>query len=185
LALVFGSTIAFAEIHAGLNRIWRVGGREGWFSLVRGRFVAFLMVIGLGLLLLASAVTSTVLDMASSVVEDLTGGSAVLVSWGETAASFLLVAVAFAAVFKFVPDATVRWRDVWLGALITAGLFNVGRFLIGTYLATRAFQSVYGAAGAFVAFLFWTYYSAQVFFFGAEWTHTYAHRDRRKRSRSG
>lgn len=180
LALVFGSTIAFAEIHAGLNKIWRVEGRAGWFGLLRGRFMAFLMVVGLGLLLLASAVTSTMLEMASSVVEDLTGGGTTLVSWTETIVSFLLAAVAFAAVFKFVPDVRIRWRDVWVGSLITAGLFSLGRILIGTYLATRASQSVYGAAAAFVAFLFWTYYSAQVFFFGAEWTHTYIQRHRPK-----
>jgi membrane protein len=178
VTLLLGSTIVFSEIHAGLNSIWRAESREGLAGLLWGRLVAFLMVLGLGVLLLASVVASTILGMASSVVEDLTGGTAALAPWGEHALSFVLVTLAFALVFKFVPDAQVSWRHVWAGALITAVLFNVGKVLIGTYLATQAFQSVYGAAASFVAFLFWTYYSAHVFFFGAGWTHVFAERYR-------
>lgn len=182
--LLLGSTIAFSEVHAGLNVIWRAKSREGIAGLLWGRLVAFLMVLGLGAMLLASVAVSTGLRMASSIVENLTGAADALVTWGQTTLSFFLVALAFALVFKFVPDARISWKDVWIGALITAILFQVGKVLIGMYLATRAFQSVYGAAASFVAFLFWTYYSAQVFFFGAEWTHTFSQRYRSSSHRS-
>jgi membrane protein len=172
--LIFGSTIAFSELQSAMNAVWKIPGRPGFKGILYQRLVAFLIVLGIAALLLVSVAASTALSFASSMVNGLSAENSEILRLSSFLLSFVLLTCAFAIIYRYVPDARIEWRDVWIGALITAVLLTVGKSLIGAYLGTRAIQSVYGAAASLVAVLLWIYYSAQVFFFGAEWTQVYA-----------
>ena len=141
--------------------------------MVRSRLFSFTLVLGTGFLLLVSLLVSAALEAAVSTLVSWIHFPVLLrlVSLGF---SFVVICTLFAVMFKVMPDARTRWRDVWLGAAITAVLFSIGKWLIGLYLGHSALASSYGAAGSFVVLLLWLYYSCQVVLMGAEFTHAYA-----------
>jgi membrane protein len=179
--LLVGSTGVFAELQGALNAVWNVPERKStgqgvWQSvwqLVRERLLSFSMVCGLAFLLLVSLVLSALLAGLNGWLGEQFGITAGL---GVTnfLVSLVLAAVLFAVIFKVLPDARVGWRSVWVGAVATAALFNLGKFLIGLYLGKAAVGSAFGAAGSLVVLIVWVYYSTQLMLLGAEFTQVYA-----------
>ncbi len=167
--LLFSASGVFAQLQSSLNTIWNVRARPGLGARdwARKRLLSFGMVLSIAFLLLVSLAASTVL---SALFSEQTTAWSVL----DQVASFAVFLVAFAAMFRYLPDVCIGWRDVWTGAAVTAALFAVGKTAIGIYLGTSSISSVYGAAGSLVVLLLWTYYSALIFFFGAEITQAYA-----------
>jgi len=161
VALLLGASAVFGELQNALDRIWRAPARkqdQGWFNLVRSRLLSFGMILAVAFVLMVSLVTSAAL-------------SALGKWWAlDGAASFAVTTLMFALIYKIIPRVRIRWRDVWLGAAVTAALFAVGKFLIGLYLGRSGVASVFGAAGSLVAMMAWVYYSAQIFLLGAEFT---------------
>jgi len=176
--LIFGATGVFGQLQDALDTIWEVQPRpgRGWRGIVRDRFLSFTMVLGCGFLLLVSLVMSAGL---SAVGEYLSGylplPEAVLQVF-NLVVSLAIVTLLFALIFKVVPDAKVAWRDVWIGAGITAVLFSLGKLAIGLYLGRSTVASTFGAAASLAILLIWIYFSAQILFIGAEFTHVYAKR---------
>jgi membrane protein len=179
VTLVIGATTAFAELQSALDRIWEVPAREkprGIWGLLRQRLLSFGMVLVLGLLMLVSLVFSAALAALGHWWGGFFDGWEAALQAVNFAVSFALTTGLFAAIYKFMPRARIAWRDVWVGAVVTALLFTVGKFLIGLYLGKSGVTSGFGAAGSMVVLLIWVYYSAQIFLLGAEFTWVYAHR---------
>jgi membrane protein len=176
LSLLFGASGVFTELRSALNLIWEVKPEEtsGIVGLVRERFFSFGMVLSIGFLLLVSLVLSTVLAAVGKFFGGLLPVPSVVLEAVNFLLSYLGVAALFGLIFRFVPEAKVRWNNVWLGACVTAILFTIGKTLIGLYLGKSSVGSTYGAAGSVIVVIVWVYYSAQIFFFGAEFTHAYA-----------
>jgi membrane protein len=176
--LLFGASGAFAELQSALNTIWGVAPKpgRGVLGLVRDRFFSFGMVVAVAFLLLASLVVSAGLAAAGQLFSAHLPGGATLAMMLNFAVSLGIVTVLFALVFKFVPEAEVHWADVWLGAFMTAILFDVGKLLLGIYVGRSSVASAYGAAGSLVALVIWIYYTSQIVFFGAEFTQVHARR---------
>ncbi len=176
-ALLFGATAVFVALQDALNRIWGVTVKPGNMLRIffRKRLISFLMLLAVGLLLLASTIISTALQLAGTYLKDVLPQTG-LTGLAQFAVSIALAAVLFGTIYKVVPDVKIAWADVWIGAFATSLLFNIGKMLIGMYLARSTVSSLYGAAGSFAVFLIWIYYSAQVFFIGAEFTQVYARR---------
>jgi membrane protein len=176
VVLLFGASRVFGQLQQSLNTIWEVQPKpgRGIWGILRDRFLSLAMVLGIAFLLLVSLV----LDAALSALTKMMGPVSESLPWvGEAVhlgVSFIVIALLFAMLFKFLPDAKIRWRDVWLGSILTAALFVVGKFAIGLYLGHSGMASSYGVAGSFVVLLVWVYYSAQILFFGAEFTKVYA-----------
>ena len=165
----------FGEMQASLNAIWKVEPHTGTVSrLVRARLASLGLVVALGFLLLVSLVVSSVLSALSTWVNGLFPGGAILLQVLSFFVSLLLIAVLFGTIYKALPDTTLAWRDVAVGAITTALLFNFGKFLIGLYLGSSSVASSFGAAGALALLLLWIYYSSQIFLFGAEFTRAWA-----------
>ncbi len=165
--LLLGASTVFNELQSALDRIWRSPVASGGVArLLRTRLLGFALILVVAFLLVGSLAASALI-------------SALADSWAahlaDAAASFGLLTLGFATVYKIVPRLRIAWRDVWLGAAVTAALFVVGKILIGLYLGKTAPGSVFGAAGALVVLMIWVYYSAQVFLLGAEFTRLYAH----------
>jgi membrane protein len=172
VVLLFGASGVFAELQAAMDKIWEVKPRDGrgvW-GVVRDRFTSFTMVVGVGFLLLVSLVVSAVMTAMTSRLNVALGAVALGAQILHIVVSLAMTTVIFALIFKVVPDAKIRWRDVWVGALATSVFFTVGKLLIGLYLGHSTVASTYGAAGSVVVILVWVYYSAQLLFFGAELT---------------
>jgi membrane protein len=159
-----------------LNVIWKVQPRPGMplLTWVRSRFLSFTMVLGIGFLLLVSMIVSAALAALTGAIGDMLPVPPFVLHGINFLVSFLVISLLFAMIFKVLPDAKVRWRDVWIGAVFTALLFSVGKHLLGLYLGRAAVTSAYGAAGSLVLVLLWIYYSSLILFFGAEFTQTYA-----------
>jgi membrane protein len=134
------------------------------------------MVLSTGFLLLVSLLTSAFLSGLGHFAEGYLPAWFHLLEWGNLLVDFVVVTLLFALIFRYIPDTEVEWEDVWWGAGLTAVLFAAGKFLIGLYLGSSSIASSYGAAGSLVIILIWVYYSAQILFFGAEFTQVYAHR---------
>jgi membrane protein len=168
--LLFGASNLFAQLQGTLNTIWGIEPRpdRGIFGIVRDRALAFAFVFGSGFLLLALMVSGAVLNVLNRQVDEIIANQTVVNELINRSGSIILVTLLFAIIYKVVPDARVAWRDVFVGAFITAVLFNIGRFFLGWYLSTSGTTSVYGAAGSLVVLLFWVFISAQIFFLGAE-----------------
>ena len=175
LSLLFGASGVFTELRSALNLIWEVTPEKtsGVVGLLRERFFSFGMVLSIGFLLLVSLVVSTVLAAIGKFFGGLLPVPSPVVAVLNFFLSYLGVAVLFGLIFRLVPEAKVRWRNVWLGALVTALFFSIGKTLIGLYLGKSSVGSAYGAAGSVIVVIVWVYYSAQIFFFGAEFTHAY------------
>jgi membrane protein len=175
-ALLVTTTGLFLELQDALNTIWgvRVKPGQGIKILVKSRLLSFGMICIIGFLLLVSMVVSTALTALNKYFAGLVPDLHILWQVLNVVLSFGVITVLFAMIFKVLPDVKVAWKDVWIGAAITALLFTVGKFGLGMYLAKSATASAYGAAGALVLVLLWVYYSAQILLFGAEVTQVYA-----------
>lgn len=176
--LLFGASGAFGELQAALNSIWGVNPKPNaaLWTMIRHRFLSFCLVIGTGFLMLISMIISTFVAAADSFVSDSWPTIEPLGQWLTTGLSFFVAIMLFAMIFKILPDAEVPWRDVWSGAILTAVLFSVGKFLIGLYIVHSGLGSAYGAAGSLVVLVVWIFYTAQILFFGAQLTHVYSTR---------
>ncbi len=174
--LLWGATNVFVELQDALNTIWGVApkpGRRLWITL-RARLLSFAMVLVIGFLLLVSLVISTALTLLSNFLSGLLPGFDLLWLGVNFLISLSVITLLFGLLFKVLPDVIVAWRDVWLGAAVTALLFVVGKSLIGFYLGQQSFGSAYGAAGSLVVLLIWVFYSAQIVLVGAAFTQVYA-----------
>jgi membrane protein len=175
--LLFGASGVFAELQEDLNTIWKVAPKPGstWLAYLRDRFLSFTMVLGAGFLLLLSLIFTTAIEALSTHISpELLPGGLWLWQGVNALASFLIVTLLFALIYKVLPDVALAWRDVLTGAVVTAVLFTLGKYLIGLYLGRASVASAYGAAGSLVVILVWVYYSAQILLFGAEFTRAYA-----------
>jgi membrane protein len=173
--LVLGAMTVFGELQNALDRIWRAPARaqaSGLWNLLRTRLLSFGMILGLAFLLIVSLVLSAALAALGKWWGPAFGAFAHGV---DILASFGLITVVFALIYRFIPRVHVAWHDVWLGAAVTSLLFAVGKFVIGLYLGKASVASTFGAAGSIVVLMVWVYYSAQIFLFGAEFTWVYAH----------
>lgn len=182
LVLLFGATTAVTELRSALNQIWDVpqaSGNslaQGILDLLRERFFALILVMVVGSLLLMSLFVNTLVSTLGAVFSDALPVPEVVIQLVNFAVSFVVITVLFGAIYKFVPDVEISWEDVGVGAAFTSLLFSLGKIVIGLYLARSGLASPFGAAGSLVVLLLWVYYSAQVFFFGAEFTQAYANR---------
>lgn len=181
VTLLFGALGVFVQLQDALNTIWHVQAKagRGVRGILADRLLSFVMVLGVGLLLLAALAASAVLSALRAYSDRLLAGhnlpGGVYLWQGANAlVSFLVITLLFALTYKVLPDVKLSWRDVGTGALVTAVLFTAGKFLIGLYLAKAGVSSAFGAAGSLVLVLVWVYYSAQVFLLGAEFTRVYA-----------
>jgi len=151
---------------------------EGFLEAVKkvifSRLLSFTMILGIGFLLLVSLVVSAGLSAVQETIGNAIPISEILLQLANLVISIGVITVLFALIYKFLPDAEIAWRDVWLGAFVTAVLFSLGKMLIGLYLGNSAVASSFGAAGSLALLLIWIYYSAQILFFGAEFTQVYA-----------
>lgn len=175
--LVFAATGVFAQLQDSLNTVWKVDPEKaagGIWGMVRDRLLSLSMVCGMAFLLLVSFVLSTVLHAVNGAMGRWLPGMEVAIGWGNFALSLFLTFAMFAMIYKVLPHTKLAWSDVWIGAGLTTALFEVGRFVIGLYIGKAAPESSFGAAGSFVALLFWLYYSSVILMFGAEFTYVYA-----------
>jgi membrane protein len=173
--LVWSAGNVFGQLQDALNTIWEVQPKPaGIAGAVKRRIVPLSMVLGIGFLLLVSLLLSAGISAIGTFLGEVLPGSAVFWQIVNAALSLVIITLLFAAIFKILPDAEVRWSDVWIGAILTSLLFVIGKTLIGIYLGHSSVGSTYGAAGSLLVFLVWVYYSAQILFFGAEFTQVYA-----------
>ncbi len=179
--LLFAASSVFGELQSALNKIWEVPSkaRNGLLAIVRSRLLSFGMVLAIGFLSLASLLASAALAVLGSYFTHALTAPAWLLSTLSSLVSLLGTTVLIALVLRYVPDIHIRWRDVWEGALASAALFTVGKSLIGLHLGNAAVGSAYGAAGSVVVVIVWVYYSAMIFYFGAEFTRARARAARR------
>jgi membrane protein len=178
---LFGASGVFGQLQDALNTIWGVKAKPGTgvWGFLRARFLSFAMVGGICFLLLVSLAVEALLKGFSHYVQSvLPGGIGIAVSV-YLVFDFAVVVLLFAMIFKFLPDVQIQWRDVWIGAIITAILFGIGKWLLGFYLGSGAAGSAYGAASSLITLLLWVYYSSQILLFGAEFTQVYAARSGR------
>ena len=174
VTLIVSSTGFFAQLQDALNTIWNVSGKphDNVEGFVKKRLLSFTMIVGIGILLLLALVLSAVLSTLGSLYGSIF--TSVVLHLLNRLATFSVVTLLFGMLFKILPDVHVKWRDVWIGAGMTAILFTIGKFLIGLYLGRSVLGSTYGAAGSIIVFMVWIYYSTQIFLLGAEFTQVYA-----------
>jgi membrane protein len=174
---LFGASGVFGQLQEALNTIWGVKAKPGagLWAFIRARFLSFAMVAGVCFLLLISLTVESVLRGLSNYLQNLLPGGHILALILFLILDLGVVIVLFAMIFRFLPDVKIAWRDVWIGASLTAVLFVVGKFLLGLYLGSGAAGSAYGAASSLITLLLWIYYSAQILLFGAEFTQVYTH----------
>jgi membrane protein len=178
VVLVIGATSVFGELQDDLDRIWQVPTRQkvaGWWAFLHARLLSIGMILAIGFLLLVSLAASAAFDAFASWSTSALAGWEGLAHVVNFVLSFVLTTALFAMIYRFMPQATIEWRDVAIGAVVTALLFAVGKYLIGLYIGKSALASGFGAAGSLAVLLAWVYYSAQIFLFGAEFTWAYAH----------
>ena len=176
--LLIGATSVFGELQDALDRIWRAPvpvKTTGLFNLLRTRLLSFGMIFGISFLLMVSLVVSAGLSVLGKWLGPMFAGWEAVAQLVNFFASFALITVLFALIYKFMPRVKVAWRDVWFGAAFTSLLFTIGKLLIGLYIGKSGVASVFGAAGSLAVLLLWVYYSAQIFLLGAEYTWVYAH----------
>lgn len=178
VVLLFSASGVFAQLQDALNTIWEVQPKPGVGvkGFIRKRLLSFSAVLGIGFLLMVSLIVSAILSGLSGYAQDLIPGTDWLWQILNLVISFGVLTLLFALIYRFLPDVKISWNDVWIGAMITAVLFSIGKEALGLYLGRGSFGSTYGAAGSLVVILAWVYYSAQILFFGAEFTQVYARR---------
>jgi membrane protein len=175
---LFGASGVFGQLQDALNTIWGVKAKpsRGIWGFLRSRFLSFAMVAGICFLLLVSLAIEALLKGFSHYVQSVLPGGLVVALAVYLIFDFAVVVLLFAMIFKFLPDVKIQWRDVWSGAVMTAILFGIGKWLLGLYLGSGAAGSAYGAASSLITLLLWVYYSSQILLFGAEFTQVYAAR---------
>jgi membrane protein len=177
ITLLIGATSIFVEIQDSVNLIWRVKAKpkRGWLKLLKDRLLSSSLVVSLGFLLMVSLVVNgIILALSDQLTRFLPDLGVYLISAINFAISTGVVTILFAVIFKVLPDAKIAWKDVRYGAIFTALLFMLGRYLIGLYIETTGTESTYGAAGSLIVILTWIYYTAAILYFGAEFTQAYA-----------
>jgi membrane protein len=179
-ALIFGASAVFVQLQESLNAAWEVEPRPGPLlkNLARKRFLSLALVLVVGFVLLVSLVLSAALSALEGYLARREAAPVGLLQAGNFVLSFLVVTTLFALIYRILPDAVVAWRDVALGAAVTALLFSLGKYLIGLYLGRAGLASAYGAAGSLVLVLLWVYYSSMIVLFGAEFTRVHSRRFR-------
>jgi membrane protein len=175
---LFGASGVFGQLQDALNTIWGVKAKPGTgiWGFLRSRFLSFAMVAGICFLLLVSLAIEALLKGFSHYVQSVLPGGVVIALTVYLVFDFAVIVLLFAMIFKFLPDVNIQWRDVWIGAVMTAILFGLGKWLLGFYLGSGAASSAYGAASSLITLLLWVYYSSQILLFGAEFTQVYAAR---------
>ena len=175
---LFGASGVFGQLQDALNTIWGVKAKpgRGIWGFLRSRFLSLGMVAGVCFLLLVSLTLESVLKAFSHYVQSVLPGGIVIALAVYLIFDFAVIVLLFAMIFKLLPDAKVQWRDVWIGAVMTAILFGTGKWLLGFYLGSGAAGSAYGAASSLITLLLWVYYSSQILLFGGEFTQVYAAR---------
>jgi membrane protein len=174
--LVFGATSVFAELKDSLDEIWDVPSQTngGVWDTLRTRLLSFSLILVLAFLLMVSLVVSAALAVLQNYFSGLWQQAAVLLGWVASAISFLVIASLFGVIYKLLPRIKLSWHDVTIGALGTAAMFTLGKYLIGLYIGNSGVADSFGAAGSMIALMLWVYYSAQIFFLGAEFARQYA-----------
>ena len=175
---LFGASGVFGQLQDALNTIWGVKAKPGGgiWGFLRSRFLSFAMVGGICFLLLVSLTLESVLKGFSHYVQSMLPGGIIIAMTVYLVFDFAVIVLLFAIIFKFLPDVNIQWRDVWIGAVMTAVLFGVGKWALGFYLGSGTAGSAYGAASSLITLLLWVYYSSQILLFGAEFTQVYAER---------
>ena len=178
VTVIVAATGAFTQLQEAMNTVWEVAPAPGAGILqtLRKRVLSFSLILGIAFLLLVSLVISTALAGLGNFLEDMFPGAEWLVQILNAVISFAVITLLFALMYRYLPDAEIAWKDVFIGAALTTLLFTVGKFALGLYLGRSGATSAYGAAGSLVLILLWIYYSAQIFLFGAEFTQVYAQR---------
>ena len=173
IVLLFGASGVFAELQDSMNTVWEVQPKPGlsWLDLIKARFFSLTMVFGVIFVLLVSLIISTILG---ALVTRFAGNGHLVGLVLDIVLSLIVYSGVFALLFRYLPDVKIGFRDVWLGAILTAVLFTIGKYLLTIYLTKGSTASTYGAAGSLAALLIWVYYSSQILFFGAEFTQVYA-----------
>lgn len=177
VTLLVGATTVFADIQDSINMIWGIKPKpkRGWLKLLQNRFLSFSVIISLGFLLLVSLLLTSVLDGFSRQLEARFSEVSVIVFYIlNQVLTLVVIASIFGVIFKVLPDAEIKWRDIGLGSIVTALLFMLGKFAISIYIGQSDVGSTYGAGGSLVILLLWTYYSSIILYFGAEFTKAYA-----------
>ncbi len=175
--LLFSATTIFVSLQTSLNRIWEIKSKpeRGWLKFIINRLLSFALIVSIGFVLLVSLVIDTIVvilrDFLTELFSDITYYVVTLI---EISISTLITTFVFALIFKVLPDAVIRWKDVIVGAFVTTILFGIGKYLIGFYLGNSSFTTIYGTAGSFVILLVWVYYSTLILLFGAEFTFVYS-----------
>jgi membrane protein len=175
--LVVGASSVFAEMQDSINMIWGIkpNPKSGWITFLKNRLLSFSIIISLGFLLLVSLGVSAIIAALGTRLETaLPGLSLVLVHFADIFINLIITIIIFGAIFKILPDAEIRWKDVIVGAIATTLLFLLGKFSISFYISKSNVGSTYGAAGSLIVLLLWVYYSAMILYFGAEFTKFYA-----------
>jgi membrane protein len=173
---LFGASGVFGQLQNALNIIWGVKSKpgRGIWGFIRARFLSFALLAGIGFLLLVSLVIEAAIKAFSHYLQSILPGALTIIIPIYLAFDFVIVAAVFAMIFKVLPNAKIRWRDVWTGAVLTALLFLIGKWALGIYLGSGTAASAYGAASSLITLLLWIYYSSQILLFGAEFTQVYA-----------
>jgi membrane protein len=173
---LFGATGVFGQLQNALNIIWGVKpkSRAGAWGFIRTRFLSFALLAGIAFLLLVSLVIEALIKALSIYLKVFLPGALSMIVPTYVAIDLLVVIAVFAMIFKILPNAVIRWRDVWIGAVLTSILFLVGKWALGIYLGSGTAASAYGAASSLITLLLWVYYSSQILIFGAEFTQVYA-----------
>ena len=176
VVLLIGASGVFAQLQEALNTVWNVTTKPnaGIWDFIRKRLLSFGMVLAIGFLLLVSLIISAMLAGIAKLELNFLPGLTSFWQAVNFVLSFGFISLLFALIYKYLPDVKIAWKDVWIGSIITALLFSLGKFLIGLYLGRGSLGSAYGAAGSLIVFLAWVFYSAQILLFGAEFTQVYA-----------
>ena len=176
LLALFGASGVFGQLQDALNTIWGVKAKPGGgiWAFLRSRFLSFAMVGGICFLLLVSLTLESVLKGFSHYIQGVLPGGIVIAMAVYWIFDLAVIILLFAIIFKFLPDAKIQWRDVWIGAAMTAIFFAIGKWALGLYLGSGSAASAYGAASSLITLLLWVYYSSQILLFGAEFTQVYA-----------
>jgi membrane protein len=178
VGVVFGATAVFASLQDSLNSIWGVTPKPGWniWPYLKKRFLSFLMIVGLGLILVLSFIVTTTVAAVQEYAANIFPIATRLLSVADFLVWLALLTLCFGVIYKVLPDVRIQWPDIWMGAFSASVLFTIGKALIGVYLARINVASAFGAAGSLAVFLLWLYYSAQIFLLCGEFTQVYARR---------
>jgi len=177
ITLLVGATSVFGELQNTLDYIWKSPQKDSvaWWRILRARILSVGLILGVGFLLMVSLLISAALAALGAWLGTFMVRWNVILPAVDLLLSLSLATVLFAMIYKYVPREEIAWGDVWIGGLVTACLFSVGKLLIGLYLGRSSLSSAYGAAGSIMVLLLWIYYSAQIFLLGAEFTHVFTY----------